>query len=92
MLKLPLLVLDVRDHFAHEVRLIDLGKTLADPVGALIEARAFSESGTAFGPAEARALAATDLANDIQFYATLDDIVRTHRPPCAPASDRLERS
>jgi len=60
--------------------------------GALIEARVFSESGKAFDPAEARAQAATDLATDDRFYATLDEIVRTHRPPCAPASDRIERS
>lgn len=60
--------------------------------GTLIEARAFSQSGTAFGPAEARAQAAADLVADDRFYATLDEIVRTHRPPCAPASDRLERS
>ena len=60
--------------------------------GALIEARVFTESGKAFDLAEARAQAATDLAMDDRFYATLDEIVRTHRPSCAPASDRLERS
>ena len=37
MLELPLLVLDVGDHLAHEVRLIHLRETLADTVGALIE-------------------------------------------------------
>ncbi len=60
--------------------------------GALVEARVFSESGKAFDPAAARAQAATDLAMDDRFYATLDEIIRSHRPPCAPGSDRLERS
>lgn len=60
--------------------------------GALIDARAFSASGSTLGPAEAKALAATDLATDDRYFATLDEIVRSHRPPCAPAADRLERS
>jgi hypothetical protein len=38
VLELPLLVLDVGQHLAHEVRLINLGETLADAVGALVQA------------------------------------------------------
>ena len=41
MLKLPLLVLDVADHLAHEMRLIDLRKALADTVGALVEPKRY---------------------------------------------------
>lgn len=60
--------------------------------GALLDARAFSDTGSALDPAAARALANADLATDDRFYASLDDIVRTHPPRCAPAADRLERS
>jgi antitoxin component YwqK of YwqJK toxin-antitoxin module len=60
--------------------------------GTLVDARAFSEAGTALSAADARARAASDLAEDERYYATLNDIVLSHRPRCAPASDRLERS
>ncbi|MEO7132995.1 MAG: hypothetical protein ABI024_02135 [Vicinamibacterales bacterium] len=60
--------------------------------GTLVDARAFSEAGRALSAAEANALAASDLATDERYYATLNDIVRGHRPYCGPGSDRLERS
>jgi len=60
--------------------------------GTLLDARAFSATGGALDAAAARALAATDLAADERFYATLADLVRSHRPACPSASDRLERS
>ncbi len=60
--------------------------------GVLIDARAFSEAGVVLSAVEAKALAASDLATDERYDATLNDIVRSHRPHCAPASDRLERS
>jgi hypothetical protein len=60
--------------------------------GALVDGRAFSQAGQALSATEARALAASDLATDERYYATLNDIVRSHQPHCAPASDRLERS
>ena len=59
--------------------------------GTLIDAHAYSETGQALGVAEAQALAATDLAGDDRSYAVLAELVRTHRPPCTPGSDRLER-
>jgi hypothetical protein len=60
--------------------------------GSLVDARAFSATGGALDATAARALAATDLAADERYYATLADIVRSHRPSCPSASDRLERS
>lgn len=60
--------------------------------GALVDARAYSEAGRALSAADARALATSDLATDERYYTTLHDIVRSHQPHCAPASDRLERS
>jgi hypothetical protein len=59
--------------------------------GLLIEARAYSEAGKALSDAEARALAASDLEADEQFYASLDAIIRAHLPQCEPASERLEK-
>jgi hypothetical protein len=59
--------------------------------GLLVEARAFSEAGKPLSDAEARATAASDLATDEGFYASLDAIVRAHLPRCEPASDRLEK-
>lgn len=59
--------------------------------GTLIDARAFNAAGGAFEAAAARALAASDLAADERYHASLNEIVRSHRPPCAPAADRLER-
>jgi len=60
--------------------------------GTLVDARAFNEAGRALSAVDAKALAATDLETDERYFATLNDIVRTHRPHCAPAADRLERS
>lgn len=59
--------------------------------GQLAEARAYSEAGKPLSDAEARALAANDLATDEKFYASLDAIIRAHLPRCEPASDRLEK-
>ncbi len=61
-------------------------------MGTLVDARAFNEAGGALSAAEAKALAASDLTTDERYYATLNDIVRSHRPRCVPAADRLERS
>lgn len=60
--------------------------------GSLVDARAFSLTGGALDATAARALAAADLAADEHYYATLADIVRSHRPRCPSAADRLERS
>ena len=59
--------------------------------GLLVEARAYSEAGKPLSDADARALAANDLATDEKFYSSLDEIIRAHLPHCEPASERLER-
>ncbi|MFO1324868.1 MAG: hypothetical protein U1F15_12505 [Burkholderiales bacterium] len=59
--------------------------------GALVEARAFGESGKPLTDAQARALAEKDGNSDAQFIASLEAIVRAHLPRCEPASDRLEK-
>lgn len=59
--------------------------------GELIAARAFAESGKPLPDAEARALAARDLAADERFVSSLEELVRAHLPRCEPASDRLEK-
>ncbi|MNG12625.1 hypothetical protein D3C84_962480 [compost metagenome] len=43
MLELSLFVLDVGEHLAHEMRLVDLGKPLADTIGAVVEAKRYRD-------------------------------------------------
>lgn len=59
--------------------------------GLLVDARAFNEAGNPLSETAARALAASDLATDEKFYASLDAIIRAHLPRCEPASERLEK-
>ena len=53
--------------------------------GALVEAQAWTGTGTPLPPAAVRAMALRDLANDERYYASLDAIVRDHLPACEPA-------
>ncbi len=50
--------------------------------GALVEARAWKESGAPLSDAEARALADRDVANDERFYATLEATIADNVPRC----------
>ncbi len=50
--------------------------------GVLAEARAWNAKGAKLTEAEARAMAARDVATDDQFYNALEAIVREHPPPC----------
>jgi hypothetical protein len=50
--------------------------------GVLAEARAWNTKGAPLSEADARAMAARDLATDGQFYATLEAIVRDNPPQC----------
>ena len=50
--------------------------------GNLAEARAWNAKGGKLTEAEARAMAAHDVATDDQFYNTLEAIVRDNPPPC----------
>jgi len=50
--------------------------------GTLAEARAWNAKGGKLTEAEARAMAAHDVATDDQFYNTLEAIVRDNPPPC----------
>lgn len=59
--------------------------------GVLVAARAYTPKGAPLPDAEARAMAARDLASDDEYYATLDATVRANLPRCEPASDRLEK-
>ncbi|MEP7327809.1 MAG: hypothetical protein ABI777_01260 [Betaproteobacteria bacterium] len=59
--------------------------------GRLVDARAFNAMGAALATTAAEAQAARDLVTDDQYYATLADLVRAHRPQCPSALDRLER-
>ena len=52
--------------------------------GALRSARAWSETGTAYDDAQARALAERDRVADGDYLETLLAIVRRHLPDCAP--------
>lgn len=56
--------------------------------GELRGARAWSESGTAYDEAAARALAERDRAADADYIDTLLAIVRRHLPDCAPPPPR----
>jgi antitoxin component YwqK of YwqJK toxin-antitoxin module len=60
--------------------------------GALTAAQAANEAGRPLSDADARALAARDLASDEALFASLLGIVTQHLPRCDPASDRLEKS
>jgi antitoxin component YwqK of YwqJK toxin-antitoxin module len=51
--------------------------------GQLVEARAWAEEGPPLPEAEARSIAAGDIALDDEFYATLERTVAEHRPACA---------
>jgi hypothetical protein len=53
--------------------------------GALVEARAWTESGAALTDAEARSLAGRDAENDDRYYASLVGMVRDNLPACEPA-------
>ncbi len=48
----------------------------------LVEARAWTSAGASLGEGEARELALRDREEDEKYYASLDAIVRTHRPVC----------
>lgn len=50
--------------------------------GRLTEAKAWTEAGTPLGDADARALAAQELAADEGLYASLDTLVLEHLPRC----------
>lgn len=50
--------------------------------GVLIEARAWGASGVPLSGADARSLAASDLATDERYYASLEQIVRNNVPRC----------
>jgi antitoxin component YwqK of YwqJK toxin-antitoxin module len=52
--------------------------------GALVEARAWTEGGSALPEPEARAMAARDADADEQSYASLVALVRQHLPVCGP--------
>lgn len=60
--------------------------------GALRAATATSESGKSLPEAQARALAASDVAADDALYASLLEVVGSHLPRCDPAADRLEKA
>ena len=59
--------------------------------GALVSARAFTESGKAMADADAWAMAERDLGYDDKFVASLDATIRANLPRCEPATDRLEK-
>ncbi len=50
--------------------------------GILIEARAWSASGVPLSDADSRSSAASDLATDERYYASLEQIVRNNVPRC----------
>jgi hypothetical protein len=50
--------------------------------GALVEARAWSESGAPLPAAQASALAERDIATDERFYATLETTIADNAPRC----------
>jgi hypothetical protein len=59
--------------------------------GELVAASAFGANGKPLPAAEARALAARDLATDRRLIDSLEAIVRANLPRCEPAGDRLEK-
>jgi antitoxin component YwqK of YwqJK toxin-antitoxin module len=54
--------------------------------GVIVEARAWSEWGTALNEAEARRLAERDADSEEESYASLVALVRQHLPVCEPES------
>ena len=60
--------------------------------GSLLEARAFSETGTALPVQDARELARRDEGDHRAYIGSLEGIVLANLPKCGPGADRPEKS
>ncbi|MNV52424.1 hypothetical protein D3C71_1445150 [compost metagenome] len=86
--EMPLLELHIGEHLAHEVRLVDLGKPLADAVGALVQAKGHRHGNRGLQLA-GRAAFAQVLEQDVAAQRITHRIQRGQRALCAKVSDDL---